>query len=53
MSKKATKNRAKKYEEKIKVDASFNELMGALFPKEPAKKDKEPLPKSKKKKSKK
>ena len=26
------KKRANKYEEKIKVNASFDELMGALFP---------------------
>jgi hypothetical protein len=43
MSKKATKNRAKKYEEKVKVKGSFNDLMNALYPK--VKKNNEPLPK--------
>lgn len=33
MAAKKPKKRADKYEEKIKVKGSFNELMGALFPK--------------------
>jgi hypothetical protein len=35
-SKKPKKERANKYQEKLKVDASFDELMDALFPITPA-----------------
>ena len=50
MAKKAPKKRAEKYEEKVKVKGSFNDLMKELFPKVKPKKD-EALPKISPKKS--
>jgi hypothetical protein len=34
-AKKLSKPRKNKYAEKVKVDATFDELLGALFPKPP------------------
>ena len=34
-AKKSSKSRKNKYEEKLKVNATFDELLGALFPKPP------------------
>jgi len=42
------KKRANKYQEKVKVKGSFDQLMNALFPK-PEKKEKKPEPAKKKK----
>jgi len=43
MPKKVTKNRAKKYDEKVKVNGTFKDLMDALFPKS-KKQNEKPLP---------
>jgi len=48
-SKKPKKERANKYQEKLKVDASFDELIDALFPKVEVKSTRENLIKKKRK----
>ncbi len=48
---KKPKKRAEKYEEKVKAEGSFNDLMGKLFPKVKPKKTTETLPKLKGKNS--
>ena len=46
MAEKKPKKRAEQYEEKVKTEGTFNELMGKLFPKVKPNKS-EPLPKLK------
>ena len=50
MAKKEPKERAEKYNEKLKVNGSFDDLMGALFPKAPTPKKKAAPKKAAKKK---
>jgi hypothetical protein len=39
MAEKKTKKRAEKYNEKVKTDGTFNDLMSKLFPKVKSKKE--------------